>query len=59
MLVTSIFSFSDYVFYPSRLCFLPFPIRNFVLLVKFILSSANAFNLDQSKNLLFGIKVFI
>ena len=33
-------------------CFLPIPKRIFVL--KFHLSSANAFNLDQSKNLSFG-----
>ena len=40
MLVTSIFSFT--------------PEKNSCFKVTFILSSANAFNLDQSKNLLFG-----
>ena len=46
MLVTSIFSFSHNVFHQSQteICFK----------VSFILSSANAFNLDQSKNLSFG-----
>ena len=46
MLVTSIFSFSYNVFYPCR--------TNFRFSVTFILSSASAFNLDQSKNLSFG-----
>ena len=48
MLVTSIFSFSHIVFYPF------YPLRHkFQFWVTFILSSANAFNLDQSKTLLF------
>ena len=46
MLVTSIFSFSHNVFYPSK--------TNFNFSATFNLSSANAFNLDQSKNLSFG-----
>ena len=46
MLVTSIFSFSHSVFFLSQ--------ANFNFSVTFILSSANAFNLDQFKNLLFG-----
>ena len=50
MLVTSIFSFSNNVFYPSHF--------KFHLLVTLILLSANAFNLDQSKILSFG-KEFI
>ena len=37
-------------------CFLPIPER-FCFYVKFILSSANAFNLDKSKILLFGKKL--
>ena len=44
--VTSIFSFSHNVFYLSP--------RIFLFLIIFILSSANAFNLDQSKNLSFS-----
>ena len=44
MLVTSIFFFSNNVFYS--------PINRFC--AKFILSSANALNLDQSKILSFG-----
>ena len=35
------------------------PKPNFYFSVTFILLSANAFNLDQSKNLLFGNKVFL
>ena len=35
-------------------CFLPFRKQVLIFLFKFILSSANAFNLDQSKILLFG-----
>ena len=35
-------------------CFLPFPIVNFNFWFTFKLSSANAFNLDRSKILLFG-----
>ena len=46
MLVTSIFSFSNNVFYPSQ--------NKFQFSAKFNLSSANAFNLDQSKNLSLG-----
>ena len=46
MLVTNIFSFSCIVFDPSH--------RKFCFLITFISSSANAFNLDQSKILLFG-----
>ena len=45
MLVTSIFSFSQYVFYSLQ--------NKFQFSVTFILSSANPFNFDQSKNLLF------
>ena len=46
MLVTSIFSFSHNVFYPSQ--------KRFQFFVTFILSSTNAFNLDKSKVLSFG-----
>ena len=46
ILVTRIFSFSHNVCYPSK--------KNFRFPVTFILSSANAFNLDLSKNLSFG-----
>ena len=47
MLETSIFSFSRNVFYPSQKeC--PY------FLITFIVLSANAFNLNQSKKLLFG-----
>ena len=46
MLVTSILSFSHSVFYPSK--------TNFNLSVTFMLLSASAFNLYQSKYLLFG-----
>ena len=49
MLVTSIFSFSHNVFYPSQ--------NRFQFSFTFILSSANAFNLDQSENMLFGIEL--
>ena len=35
-------------------CFLPIPKKKFPFNIKFILLSANAFNLDQSQNLLFG-----
>ena len=35
-------------------CFLPVPKTNFNFSDTYILSSANAFNLDQSKNALFG-----
>ena len=47
MLVTSIFSFSHNVFYPSQKEFL---LESWV----FFLLSANAFYLDQPKYLLFG-----
>ena len=46
MLVTNIFYVSYNGFYPSQ--------TNFNFLFTFILSSANAFNLDQTKNLSFG-----
>ena len=46
MPVTSIFSFSNNVFYPCK--------TNVTFSAKFNLLSANAFNLDQSKNLSFG-----
>ena len=46
MLVTSIFSFTHNVFYPLK--------TNFNFSVTFILSSANAFNLDLTKILSFG-----
>ena len=46
MLVNSIFTFSHNVFYFSR--------KNFNFSVTFIFSSANAFSLYQSYNLLFG-----
>ena len=46
MLVTNIFSFSHNLFYPSQ--------NKFQFLAEFNLSSANAFNLEQSKNLSFG-----
>ena len=46
MLITSIFSFTRYVFYPSK--------NKFNFSVAFILSAENAFNLDQSKILSFG-----
>ena len=46
MLVTSIFYFSHNVFCPSQ--------TNFKFSITFILSFVNAFNLDQSKILLFG-----
>ena len=46
MLVTSMFSFSQKVFYPYQ--------KNFNFSVTFFLSSASDFNLDQSKNLSFG-----
>ena len=48
MLVTSIFSFSHNIFYPSQFQF------QFLSHIFFFFSSANAFNLDQSKYLLFG-----
>ena len=48
MLVTSIFSFSHNVFYPSK--------KEFLFLT-FNLLSANAFKLDQSQNLLLGKEV--
>ena len=47
MLVTSIFSFSHNVFYPSQNKFQFF-------FVTFILLSASAFRLEQSRNLSFG-----
>ena len=47
MLVTSIFFFSSNVFYPI-------PEREIIISAAIILLSANAFNLDQSKILLFG-----
>ena len=47
MLVNSIFSFTQNVFYPSQK-------TNFNFSVTFILTSANALNLDKSKNLSFG-----
>ena len=47
MLVTSIFSFSHNVFYPSQ--------NKFVFLATFDLLSANAFKLDLCKNLLFAV----
>ena len=46
MLVASILSSSHNVFYPLQ--------NEFQFLITIILSSANAFNLDQSKNLSFG-----
>ena len=46
MLVTSIFSFSRNVFYPSQ--------KEFLCLSHIYLSSAKASNLDKSKILLFG-----
>ena len=46
MLVISVFSFSHNVFNPSK--------KEFLFSVTFILSSANDFNLDQSKNLSLG-----
>ena len=46
MLVTSIFSFSCNLFYSSQ--------TNFDSKVTLTLSSANAFNFDQSKNVSFG-----
>ena len=49
MLVTSIFSFSQNVFYPSQ--------NKFHFSVTFFFSSANAFNLDQSKILSFGKEI--
>ena len=48
MSVTSIFSFSNNVLYPSKN-------TNLNCLVTFILSSANAFNLDKLKMLLFDV----
>ena len=54
MLVTSIFSFSHNVFYPSQQRFLPYQRERNNLFSEFILSSAHAFNLDQSKILPFG-----
>ena len=50
MLVTSIFFFSDNVFYPSQNKFQ----NKFLFLVTVILSSANAVDLDQAKYLSFG-----
>ena len=47
MLVPSIFSFSHIVFYPIKEI-------KIIILTTFILLSANAFNLDQAKILLFG-----
>ena len=47
MLVTSIFSFSHYVFYP-------FGKKNLILLIEFNLSSVNAFNLDKYRILSSG-----
>ena len=38
----------------SPQCFQPIPPKNSVFLVTFILSSVNAFNLDQSQNVLSG-----
>ena len=38
-------------------CFLPFPNQISIFLSHFFLSSANAFNLDQYKILLFGIEL--
>ena len=49
MLVTSIFSFSQNIFTNSK--------TNLIVFSQFILSSANAFILDQSKNLLLGEKL--
>ena len=46
MLLTSIFTFSHNVFYPSQ--------KEFLLLSMYILLSANAFNLDHSKSLSFS-----
>ena len=46
MLVTSIFSFSHNVFYPSQ--------NNFKFSFMFILFSGQFFNLDQAKNMSFG-----
>ena len=46
MLFTSIFSFTHIVFYPSQ--------NKFQFFRHIFFSSANAFNLDQSKILLFG-----
>ena len=40
-------------------CFLSFPKTNFNFSVKFNLMSANALNLDQSKNLLLGKELMI
>ena len=37
-------------------CFLPFPKQAFVFLFKFIMSSANALNLDQSRILSFALQ---
>ena len=44
-------------FFPFPTVFSTLPRTNFHFSVTFILSSANAFNLDQSKNLLFGKKL--
>ena len=41
-------------FFLSPHCFLPFPKQISIFSVTFILLSANAFNLDQSKNLSSG-----
>ena len=48
-------------FLPFPLCFLPIPNSkvNFCFLVTFVLSSAHAFNLDQSKILSFGKELTI
>ena len=51
MQVTSIFFFSHNVFYPSQ--------NKFQFFSKIYLSSANAFNSDQSKNLSLGKRVNI
>ena len=51
MLVTSIFSFSHDVFDPS--------LNKIQFLSHIIFLSANAFNLDRSKNLLFGKELSI
>ena len=44
-------SHQHFLLFPQ--CFLPFPYRNFNFSVTSILSSANAFNLDQSEILSF------
>ena len=51
ILVTNFFSFSHNVFYPSQ--------NIFQFSRTFILSSVNAFNLDQSKNLRIGKELIL